>query len=1240
MTIGSQSLINNRYVLMELLGSGGMGSVYRASDRLNGQVVALKRVSVETSALVFGLHPERVDLRLALAREFQTLASLRHPNIISVLDYGFAMDGQPYFTMPLLEGAVDVREAAERFDLRGRVGLIAQMLEALRYLHRQGIIHRDLKPGNVLVTPDGVLRLLDFGLAIESEKAIGVAGTLAYLAPEILHGHRPVIPTDLYAVGVMSYELLAGRYPFETGTPQVMMRQIIAMLPDLTPIPEGLDPDAPRLYTGGSAHSEGITIILPDSSTHAGSLPLDEETKTFVAAEVPKTADLISATRPIIPLAEVSGTPPEGQRKPTTPPSHLRAFVGRLLAKVPEDRYGDAGDALHDLAALTGLPELAENANARESFLAAAKFVGRQRPLGALQTALNAAIRGEGSAWLVGGESGVGKSRLIDEIRGMALVNGALVLTGQAVDNGGLAYQIWRDPVRRLLLSTEVNDLDAGTLKSIIPDIAALLDRPIPDAPALDGRSAEQRLAVTILDLFRRYARPILLIAEDLQWVTESLDPLKLMIKTVGDLPLMIIGSYRDDERPELPAELPEMRLLTLERFDTAQIVAFSQSMLGEAGTQPRLINLLEHETEGNALFMVEVVRALAEEAGSLGAIGRATLPDHVLSGGIKSILLRRIARVPLIAQPLLRLAAAGGRFVDLNVIAHLDPTLNVEGWLAACVNAAVLEVNDGRWRFAHEKLRMTLLETMDSAEYAQANRRIGVAIENIYAGDDAYAPLLMDHWKAAGERDKEAHYATLTGEQLALRSLFSEARKLFTRALALLPPTDHARRVEALVALGETAERTSDYPEAQMRFMEALESGAATPALEVRAHNGLSAVAHRRGDYERGEAQARAALSLAQKAGDRRGIAASFSNLGNIAYARADYSNAARHYEDSLFISRELADRAGIAAALTSLANVAYARGDYPLARARYSETFDIWHEIGNRLGMNIILNNLGAVASALGDYQNARQHYERSLTLQNEIHDRRGISFSLNNLGTIAYRTGDYPRAAQYYEESLNIKREIGDRKGAASSLNNLGFVAYDLGDYNRAKAYYAECLSIGREIGDRRAIANGLDGLGITAAAQNNHAAAETHFSESLALFREMGDRAGAATTLINRGFSRLQAGDLPGAGDSGWEAVSLAQEIGASGIVVDALMLFAQLNLMRGAPGDGERAAVLLGAAEVHPAFSGGQKRRFTTLWAEFEENYPEEARPAPIQAALIRGKTLTSDEAIQTLVSQR
>lgn len=219
-----------------MIGEGGMGSVYQAKDRLTNEIVALKQVQVPSEDLDFFSKPDTESersLRIALTQEFQILAGLRHPHIISVLDFGFDTEQQPFFTMTYLPEAQTILEAGQNIDEAGKVGLVRQMLQALTYLHRRGIIHRDLKPNNVLVSQQ-TLRLLDFGLSTSHGlNNVSSGGTLLYMAPELLRREAASEASDLYAVGVMAYELFAGQHPFDI-TSGKFAKQVQHDPPDLS----------------------------------------------------------------------------------------------------------------------------------------------------------------------------------------------------------------------------------------------------------------------------------------------------------------------------------------------------------------------------------------------------------------------------------------------------------------------------------------------------------------------------------------------------------------------------------------------------------------------------------------------------------------------------------------------------------------------------------------------------------------------------------------------------------------------------------------------------------------------------------------------------------------------------------------------------------------------------------------------------------------------------------------------
>lgn len=242
----STTLISGRYLLGEVLGVGGMGTVYRGTDTLTQDTVAIKRLRVDSNA-------SDVNIVERFKREAEMLSQLNHPNIVKVLDTCIEDDDQ-YIIMEYIPGgtlaALIRREKHLPLDRILDIGL--GLADALTRAHHLKIIHRDIKPANVLMDADGVPRLTDFGVAFlgsqERVTATGMAiGTLDYLSPEALNGESADTRTDIWAFGVMLYEMIVGDRPFRGSTPTQTM---VAILRDPSPQVMNLRSDvSPALNT-------------------------------------------------------------------------------------------------------------------------------------------------------------------------------------------------------------------------------------------------------------------------------------------------------------------------------------------------------------------------------------------------------------------------------------------------------------------------------------------------------------------------------------------------------------------------------------------------------------------------------------------------------------------------------------------------------------------------------------------------------------------------------------------------------------------------------------------------------------------------------------------------------------------------------------------------------------------------------------------------------------------------------
>lgn len=908
------STINNRYQIRYQLGAGAMGTVYRAYDRLAKHDVALKMVQTKT----LSHDTSSSETRLTLAHEFQTLASLHHPNIIDVVDYGFDNQAQAYFTMVMLENAQPITEYGLNKSLKEKIHLLIQMCEALVYLHRRNILHRDLKPDNALVSPDGRLRVLDFGLALlqsktpEDDENNEIAGTIAYIAPEVLMGVIPSEQSDLYAVGVIAYQLFAGKHPFDLANPSNLIQDILSKQADI----DALDID-----------------------------------------------------------------------------HYLADIIARLLEKDPSNRYQGAYDVIRALYAALEEELPSQSEAIRESFLQAAHFVGRETELKQLLEALSNLIKVEGSIWLVGGESGVGKSRLIDEIRIQATVKGASVLQGQGILEGGATYQMWRDPLRRLLLSSNVSDLDASILQQIVPDIGDLLERSIAPRPELDDISGQQRLFETIKTIFYQHKEPTVLILEDLQWAEESLDLLKYLTPLTEEIPLLIIGNFRDDEKPDLPAQIPQAKKLKLNRLNDREIKQLSVSMLGTNTHQSELVEFLSRETEGNVFFLVEVMRALAEDAGHLDEIGTRTLPAQVFAGGVQQIVQRRLSRVPQKVRHLLEIAAVIGRYPDIELLKYIQPEIDMEDWLTQVTSAAILEPVETKWRFSHDKLREGLLRDIDEKHLLDLHRLVAKSMRDFYHQEiNEYASIIANQYEQARVYEQAAEWHGRAGRVAHDQSAPILAIYHYQKSLTLIKQYDLSidyDELEILFGLGINLFWQSRNDEAIEKLEELIARAQlqGNPPLVYTAWTRLAEIYANQGRLNDALAAIQQPEEYTRNNQQNSELVETLATKGWVVYRIGDIQKAKEIATELTEIGLDSNNKMALSRAYTLLGIVSYRLGQYPAAITNLTKAYELEIELGQRYQAMSTLNNVGFLLNAQGNYAEAIAYFEQGIRITKEL-------------------------------------------------------------------------------------------------------------------------------------------------------------------------------------------------------------------------------------------------------------
>ncbi|GAA2121163.1 hypothetical protein GCM10009759_70590 [Kitasatospora saccharophila] len=334
--------LNGRYELGEILGVGGMATVYRGLDHQLGRPVAVK-------VLNGGLAD---DPRFAerFAREARSAALLAHPRVVTVFDSGVDQ-GSPYLVMELVHGATLGRVIAEQgvLPVERAVGTAAAVLDALAAAHDRGLVHRDIKPGNVMITQDGGVKVVDFGIARAGSSSgqqltqtASVLGTAAYLSPEQATAGQVDGRADLYAVGCVLYEMLAGTPPFTADTPVAVTFKHVTEYPvpvsaHRPDVPPALDAAILRLLAKNPAERPA------DARSAAAEL-----LAAVPAAPADRTAQLLGAATQVLPPVPAAAFPPApptafppAPPQPWTEPQRTSVLPPVQAPLLPRARYED-----------------------------------------------------------------------------------------------------------------------------------------------------------------------------------------------------------------------------------------------------------------------------------------------------------------------------------------------------------------------------------------------------------------------------------------------------------------------------------------------------------------------------------------------------------------------------------------------------------------------------------------------------------------------------------------------------------------------------------------------------------------------------------------------------------------------------------------------------------------------------------------------------------------------------------
>jgi len=705
-----------RYQIVAALGQGGMGHVYRARDVQLDRDVAIKMLPPALAADPIA--------RERLRREARAAAALDHPFICKVFEVS-DHDGQVLIVMELVAGeTLHERIAKGPVPVDLAVAWAGEIAEALEAAHDRRIVHRDLKPGNVMATTSGHLKVMDFGLA----KVLG-----ADSAAE----------TALDAGGAPLTERSA-----RVGTPAYMAPEQIA---------GDVVDHRSDIFAFGVLLTELVTGVHP-----------------FARPTLAGTVAAVLADPPVV-----------GHAAAPAVPSGLRAVLHRMLEKLPGARYQSMREIRADLANLRA----AASATGRLSDPAASvghlgrslrwPMVGRDQERAELVGRLEEAIAGRGSITLIGGEPGIGKTRLTEDLLDEARRRGCFCLTGHCYEmEGAPPYMPFIEITERT-----ARVVPAAALRNVLgeaaPEVAKLmpeLRRMFDDIPSSIELPAEQQRRF-FFNAYRDFveracrANPLAVVFEDLHWADEpTLQLLMHLTQSIPSLPLLVIGTYRDVEldvtRPfartlETMLRQRVASRLALRRLPSEGVAALLSAMSGRPAP-PSLARVIYHETEGNPFFVEEVFQHLAEEGRLFDASGawRQDLRVESLDvpEGVRLVIGRRLERLTDATRRVLTTAAVIGRTFSLRLLDALEDAAgdDVLEALEAAERAHLVSSQSGtretRYVFAHELIRQTLAESLSLPRRQRLHAKIASAIERVYgATADGHISALAHHLYQAG---------------------------------------------------------------------------------------------------------------------------------------------------------------------------------------------------------------------------------------------------------------------------------------------------------------------------------------------------------------------------------------------------------------------------------------------------------------------------------------------------------
>lgn len=986
-----------RYRIEHVLGSGGMGVVYRAVDTRLGRAVALKVLSAHLDIQ----HQHRLET------EARTASSLNHPNILTVYEIA-EEEGVRYIATEFIEGTTLRRLLKQRTLSPGEaLNITEHICSGLAAAHESGIVHRDVKPENIMIRNDGYLKILDFGLAkftkpgsvseemptrVDTEANTAV-GTVRYMAPEQARGQEVDARADIWSTGVVLYEMLSGKVPFNGPTDIDTVLAILsaqyaplALLSDENVNTKINAVLSRALAKDVSQRFASMREFLTDLRSLQAELDQNQPTTHIVQALTPISgpAGLGSGAEDILRFAS-----PGAPSHPNNLPAQVSPLLGReseleevtALLRSPEKR----------LVTLTGPGGTGKTRLGLE----ACRYLLHEFPDGIFFVPLESITDPERIPNAIAQALGIreaGPSSIADtiqqELRGKKLLlfldNFEQVVSGAP----GLSKLLSAAQSVTILISSREILRIQGEQEFFVPPL------PVPNPSSLPSLEALEK--VPSIQLFVNRAKAVL---PGFQLTKENADVISQICVRLEGLPLAIeLAAARirvfspqallERLRKRLPFLTGSARDLPRRQQTMMNAIEWGYQLLSEQ--EKSLFSRISVFSGGFTLQTAEKVTGEPEDR-------LVELLESLLE---KSFIKRDTEPAEMRYSTLEILREYG--FNQLQESGKLEQHLrNHAACFLSVVENASAEIAAGneewlsRLEKEHDNIRVALGWSLHSGEAAIALRLAG---------------SLWWFWYLHG------HY--------------TEGRKWIQTALDSNASFTPIERGRALVGSGALAFLQCEYSHAEMLLNQSLELARTVNDRETsaRALQFLGSVSRERGLYEAAVLRHQESLEHWTELNDTRGIARSLNYIGFAAWLQGDFPKAQAVCEESLRLFRQLKDQEGIAWALLNFAAVAHYQGRLPQAEEFCRQSLVSSRAVEYKEGLAWALNIFGINAVREGHWDRAHPLLKRSLELHWSLGDRWRAASVLEALAATACGAAEYVRAATLLSAAEALRQSMG--------------------------------------------------------------------------------------------------------------------------------------------------------------------------------------------------------------------